>query len=210
MNMRTLLFSLLAGALFGAAPAIAANMVGLPACTAQGQSMVANLSTTIPTNWQVTGLNASGPAHTTLANWTALPNNWIQPSSSASPVDFQTSGDYTYLIRFYIPCDPKNYASLSLTGAIAADNSFRAFVNGSVSPFLVCAGPNCYNTPANPTAFGNLAGSLVRGVNTIQIVVHNIDHQSGLAVSATLTARCGVECCLLLNRPIITDGNQSQ
>ena len=171
--------------------------------------MVANLSTTIPTNWQVTGPSASGPAHTSLGDWTALPNNWIQPSTSASPVHFP-AGDYTYLIRFYIPCDPKNYASLSLTGAIAADNSFRAFANGSVVPFASCAGPQCYNAPANPTAFGNIAGLLVRGVNTIQIVVHNNEQQSGLAVSATLTARCGVECCLLLNRPIITDGNDNR
>lgn len=208
MNIRTLVFALLAGAVLPSTHSSAANMVGLPPCTFYGESMSADLSTTHPENWQVTGPHANGPTQITFVAWTALPNDWIQPRSSTELQNVD-AGDYTYLIRFYIPCNPQNYRGLSLTGSIAADNSFKAYVNGITTPFAVCGGSYCFNAPANPTAFANIANMLVRGVNTIQIVVHNDGAVSGLAMSAMLRASCGRECCQLLQNPDLLHNNPS-
>ncbi|HWA92489.1 MAG TPA: hypothetical protein VG889_20815 [Rhizomicrobium sp.] len=212
MNLHTPCFPLLAVALLAFGPA-KADMVGLPACTFEGQPMSVDLSTsnpatpTTPTNWQVTGPGASGPTHTADPAWTALQYYWIQPNLGPYP-QFMPQGYYTYLIRFFIPCKPQNYAGLSLTGRIAADNSFKAYVNGNL--FATCAGPNCFSYPGNPTTFANLAGYLVRGVNAIQIVVYNRDTITGLAVSATLTARCGQECCQMLRNLDMLHGTRPQ
>ncbi len=159
-----------------------AAVVRLPECKVAGQQVTANLSTNVPGIWTVTGPGASGPTATTLGPWTAVSGYWVQPKTPASSPASGSSaaGDYTYTVQVYVPCEPRNYASIAIGGSIAADNSFKAYLNGSTTPFAACAGPTSFNTPATGTAF-SLTGSLVRGINTITVVVHNNEPYTGLA-----------------------------
>ncbi len=198
------------GLLFGfsALPANAAHPIRLPDCQVAFQPVTLDLSTTTPTNWSVTGpAPAAGPTLLTQPFWNGgLQAYWVQPSATSTTAQSFPAGDYTYRIQFVVPCEPANYSSLSLTGAIGADNSFKAFLNGSATPFANCPGPTCF---AGPTNFASIAGSLVQGVNTITVVVHNDETYTGLAFKATLVARCGWRCCVTL--PVaVRQGTQTE
>jgi hypothetical protein len=191
--------SLLLGVSITSAPASATTIVQLPNCTNQEGPVNADLSTAqLPgpadPHWTVTGTNAAGPTHSVFAAWTALPSYWIQPSTSPTPSKFQ-AGDYTYKIQFNIPCEPRRYSILTLSGIFAADNFAKLTVN--THPIADCPGPNCNTTPAGGTAFTVSANQLVQGLNTMTVVVHNNEYYSGLAVKAMLSARCSV-CCVPL------------
>lgn len=213
MKSRTFLLLLAASLSLGlagaGAPAIAAAVVRLPNCQYAGQALSADLSTTtvvgsIDPHWSVA--NASGPisgapGHTTLSAWTALPNNWVQPSAPSATAANEPAGKYTYTIRFYIPCEPKNYASIGLDGQVAADNEIlSASVNGVDIPGASCSGNGgyCFRPPYGPIHIA--ASNFVRGVNTLAVVVNNDGGPSGMAAIIRLNARCGKECCMLLEK----------
>lgn len=189
--------SLLLGLSAAAVPASAAGVVQLPDCRFAGETVTADLSTTIPGNWSA----ANGPTHTSLSAWTALPANWIQPSTSATADASAAAGDYKYEIRFNIPCDPKNYKGLTLSGSIAADNNFKAYLNGSSTPFATCTGLLCFQQSATvPTVIAPVTSGFNWGLNSILVVVHNDGGYTGLAVKASLSAQCGEMCCHKLGR----------
>lgn len=194
---------LLLGVSATSAPASAAS-VRLPDCRFAGQTVTADLSASTPGNWTVNGPSgSSGPSQTTLSAWTAVSGYWMQPGTSSAANSSFAAGTYTYTIQFYIPCDPKNYTGLSLNGKFAADNSARLKVNNGA--WTQCTGGNtCFNTPVNGTGFSAIGGTgpgdLHAGPNTITVEVTNNESYTGLAVKASLTARCGKECCVQLPR----------
>lgn len=199
MTRSTLFLSLGVGLLFGlsALPANATLPIRLPDCRVAYQFVSLDLSTTMPTHWSVTGpAPAAGPTLLTEPFWDdGLEPYWVQPSATSTTAQPFPPGDYAYTIRFVIPCEPANYSSLSLSGVVGADNSFDAYLNGSSTPFSSCPGSMCFNVVTN---FANIGGSLVQGANTIKVVVHNDGSYTGLAFKATLTARCGWRCCMML------------
>lgn len=187
----------------------AANVTRLRDCRFAGQSLPAvDLSTTNASNWTVTGPAqpsgvpaVGGPIPATLSAWSGMSGYWVQPFPTGTTNQYGTAwknaagGNYTYKIQFYLPCDPRNYASLSIGGAIAADNSFIAYLNGN-NQIASCGGNNCFQ---NPTLFPAVASGFVAGLNTITVVVANgAGSYTGLAVKASLTAKCGKECCTQL------------
>jgi hypothetical protein len=214
MKTRTLFMILAAGLSLAVAdagaPASAATVVRLPNCQYAGQSMSADLSTTtvvgsIDPHWVVSfgGNPISGaPGHTALSAWTALPNNWIQPSASSTTANQnEPAGKYTYTIRFYIPCEPKNYTSLRLDGKAAGDDEVLSIaLNNTVIPGANCLTGYCFQS-AHTISFGAPPPSaFVRGYNTLTVVVNNDGGPSGMAAIIRLTARCGKECCMLLEK----------
>jgi hypothetical protein len=181
----------------------------LPTCKEINQSVTLDLSTTsslaIDPQWTVSGVSASsspssnptGPAyHLTLAQASTIPGwqklaNWVQPFPPP-PDASAAAGYYTYQIQFNIPCPIDSYNSLGVTGQYWADNLVTTFfVNGSsVSGAPLCSS-NCYSAPTN---FTIPSGSLNSGANTITVVVRNLGSYTGLAVKATLSAKCGDTC----------------
>lgn len=218
--------ALLAGllAVSASVPAGAAQIVRLPDCRFAGQSFpAADFSTNIPGNWTVTGpaqptgLPAvGGPISATLSAWSAMQGYWIQPFGTGTTNQYGTAwgnaagGDYTYELKFFLPCDPKNYSRLSLDGHISADNSFVAYLNsGQISN---CSGSHCFQSATQFTG-----GGFVPGLNTFRVVVNNQPGSfTGLAVRASLVAVCGKECCRQLQdrgRGSVEDlrqGNESE
>lgn len=177
----------------------AANVARLPDCTRAGESLLAlDLSTTNATNWTVSGPAqvpsmvpppVGGPTSATLTAWSVMSGYWVQPFVTGTAAwDGAAEGDYTYRIQFYLPCSPKSYTNLSLSGAIAADDSFNADLNGN--PIASCGGL-CFK---NVTSFV-ASGGFVSGLNTLTVVVHNQVAYTGLAIRASLSATCGRECC---------------
>lgn len=183
--------------------AVAASRVEVPDCKYAGQVVSVDLGTTTVAgadpHWSVSGPGASGPTHTTLGAWTALPSNWIQPSTSGAASTNFSAGDYKYWVDFYIPCEPRNYQSIAVAGAVAGDNKVVAVsINGTTLPGVACSSSTCFNTPSMGTPFTISAGQLKQGMNTLIVVIHNNETYTGMAVRATLRAMCGKECCRLL------------
>lgn len=201
-SLLTVVGVLVASPYFSSA-AVAATPVQLRECSYAGQAVTADLSTTTNAgadpHWTVSGPGAGGPTHTTLSAWTALPSNWIQPTSAASNTADSglAAGDYTYSVQFVIPCDPRNYQSIAVAGTIAADNRLMSLsINGNAVAGVACSSINtCFNTPPGGTPFTIPAGQLRPGVNTMTVVVRNDGSYTGVAVRATLRAVCGKECC---------------
>ena len=179
------------------------SQVNLPACQTVGGQVAADLSTTQQSlatdpHWWVTDPTSATfqPGHTTLSAWTALPNNWVQPSApTASATNPEPVGDYTYTLTFFIPCNNKNYKKLQIEGDASADNSILSISANGHASVASCVTGTCFNTL---THFVIPQADLVGGLNTLTIVVHNDDLYSGLAVSAALSAMCGKKCCLTL------------
>jgi hypothetical protein len=165
--------------------------LSLPPCARPGQTVSLDLSTTqiagADPNWTVTpgGL----PTHTNVAAWTALPpnNNWIKPTTNAAST-------YTYTRSFNLPCLPRDYQKLDLSGNFAADNNGRVFLNGNY--LNQCTGSLCFQAPIGGTFFTAATASLfVPGLNQLTVIVGNqAGTPTGLAVVATLTATCGRDC----------------
>lgn len=194
--------ALVGSALFFAtlSAAEAANVVQAPECQKDGQGFHIDLSTTsansIDPLWGVSP--GAGPHHMSNppSNYMNLPN-WIQPSATPATGQFPDQTDYTYTLRFHLPCDPRRYRDLSIQGRYAADNWVTEVkLNGqngnpSVSS---CTDANleCFDAA---TSFAITSG-FVQGLNTLTIRVRNFhpNSPSALAVSAGLRGLCGGEC----------------
>lgn len=170
--------------------------LSLPPCTQPGQAVSLDLSTRnspgFDLNWTVTP-GGPNPTQTPSGPWTALPpnNNWVKPTTN-------TASTYTYTRSFNLPCPPKSYQKLELSGNFAADNNGRVFLNGN--PLAQCIGSFCFQAPIGGTAFYAgpppfTAGPFVPGLNQLTVRVGNqAGTPTGLSVIATLTATCGPDC----------------
>lgn len=183
----------------------AAGVVQIPPCQVAGQSVTADVGTDTG-KWKVTGPSGTGgPVPATLSAWTALSAAWIQPTgpggtltSYGTAYDYRSgvmaTADFTYRISFYLPCTPSDYSALTLSGVWAADNSATsANLNGHAS--TSAPPPIGFTTP---TAFSFSQTNFVQGNNTLTVVVHNVNHYTGLAVQAKVAAQCGKMCCRTL------------
>ena len=205
---------LLLGVSTASLPASAANVIQVPECKFAGQALpgidlrTTNVSGTDP-HWTVTGPAnpqppgtpaVGGPIHAKLTAWTAVSAQWIQPFATSTVGPYGDAwpntavGDYTYTIQFNLPCDPASYTHLGIVGSIAADNSFRAYLNGTSNLIASCATGNCFKSPDGPKHIVTTTSMFKRGLNTITVVIHNDGNYTGLAVKAGLTARCGKTC----------------
>jgi len=208
MKSKTTLLSAIAALAMGfaatAAAPVEADPIQVPQCQYFNQLITIDLSTT-PTvgatdpHWRVSGPTGFlAPGHTTLSAWTALPNNWVQPSApSATAERRQPVGDYTYSLQFFLPCDPTNYRFVDLSGNVAADNEITS-VSANGNPSVASCAGTCFNTPIGGTPFAIPTVQLHSGLNTLQIVVHNDSSYTGISVVAHLTVRCGRYCCRTL------------
>jgi hypothetical protein len=172
----------------------------LPPCTRPGEIVSLDLSTVakvtggVDPNWTV----APGPPHPTSGtlspSWTAVPNNWVVPSTAAV-----ADTTYTYTRWFNLPCRPDSYLKLRLSGTFAADNSGEVFLNGNslaTCPNPANNFPTCFQTPSGGTVFGTINKSLFnQGINQLTVVVGNeANSVTGLSVDARLAAICGSAC----------------
>lgn len=202
MKARSVLLSLAGFAMVLAASAATADQtapITVPNCQYFGQRITVDLSTTptagaVDPSWRVSGPTGFlAPGHTTLSAWTALPNNWVQPSAPSPTADQEPTGDYIYSLQIFLPCDPTNYRFVDLSGDVAADNEINSVsANGNL---LVSCTTNCFTTS---THFLVQLVQLHSGLNTLQIVVHNDGSFSGISVVAHLTLVCGRFCCRTL------------
>jgi hypothetical protein len=134
------------------------------------------------------------PYHATLSAWTALKNNWVEPTQPGvnDVADGNAQmGTYTYAIWFDLPCPPESYSNLQLTGSVAADNEATVYLNG----FAVasCTSGTCfYNSPFSFTAFT----PFLPGINSLTVVVHNDGAYTGVAVKAELAGICLGKSCV--------------
>jgi|GEM_PF-2034658 len=174
--------------------------LSLPPCTRPGEPVTLDLSTTLSPggadpNWTVTP-GGPHPFSTSLAAWTALPSNWVQPAQTVTAAPHAAGGKYTYTRVFNLPCPPKSYRSLELSGNFAADNTGRVYLNTCV--LANCAPPNsnCFSSPSNPTPFAPPPAScFYPGLNNLTVTVGNLPNSyTGLSVVAKLTAICGPDC----------------
>jgi len=191
--------------------------LSLPACTYPGQTVSLDLSTAtsgVDSNWTVTSsvtLNNLGnanppvgphPYSTSFGPWTALAGHWVQPFQSSTVYNEAGPGTYTYTRSFYLPCQPKNYRSITLSGNMAADNGVTIALNGHTLPpgcYPNAPYPYCFNTPATGTPFSATGPAFfVPGLNSLTATVtnkpNNNPNWTGLSVIATLNATCGPEC----------------
>ncbi len=163
--------------------------LSLPPCTRPGQTVTLDVSTR-PTagadaNWTVAP-GGPNPTHTSLGAWTALPNNWVRPSTSGAAT-------YTYTRAFHLPCSPTSYQTLQIAGRFAADNNAQVLLNGNL--LAQCTGSVCFNTPPTGTPFTHNGPSFfVSGLNTLTVRVGNQSGPTGLSVVARLSAVCGRDC----------------
>ncbi|HEY8697847.1 MAG TPA: hypothetical protein VIM02_09530 [Rhizomicrobium sp.] len=206
MKARSVLLSLAGFAMVLAASAATADQtapITVPNCEYFGQRITVDLSTTptvgaVDPSWRVSGPTGFlAPGHTTLSAWTALPNNWVQPSAPTVTAVHEPPGDYTYSLQIFLPCDPTNYRVVDLSGNIAADNEILS-VSANGNPSVASCGGTCFNTPPGGTPFGIPIAQLHSGLNTLQVVVHNEGSYSGISVVAHLTLVCGRYCCRTL------------
>jgi hypothetical protein len=153
-----------------------------------GTALPSPAYTTAPVGpWHVpavgTGAEAGLPAGT-----------WIQPSKLGQADASAAAGNYVYRLIFTLPYDSYYYTNISLTGIVAADNSFVSVtLNGHpVSLTPACTAPNnCFHTPVNITSPPwNFFSSGVNGTNTLDIEVNNESIYTGLYVQAKVTAVC--------------------
>jgi hypothetical protein len=201
MKARSVLLSLAGFAMVLAASAAAADQtapITVPNCQYFGQRITVDLSTTptvgaVDPSWRVSGPTGFlAPGHTTLSAWTALPNNWVQPSApSATAEKHEPVGDYTYSLQIFLPCDPTNYLSLDMSGDVAADNEITS-VSANGNPLVASCGAGCFTAS---THFVIPLAQLHSGLNTLEVVVHNDSIYTGVSVVAHLTVRCGRYCC---------------
>jgi hypothetical protein len=193
--------ALIATPLFGQTPFVPLtlpkdhNAPGLPMCGMASQPVAIDLSTTSTPGttdpyWLVTkGISSPiAPYHTKLSAWTALSNNWVEPTKPDSNGDADSSaasGDYTYTTWFNLPCPPESYSNLQLVGSVAGDNNVTIYLNS----FLLasCTNGYCFQGAGMPfTASAPFHG----GINSLSVVVHNSGAYTGVSVSAVLNGTC--------------------
>jgi len=166
----------------------------LGCCECLGRTVQLDLSTgqgsgAVDPLWKVNG----GPAYVTppVSSWIALnPAKWIQPVASPTPSPSVPAGIYKYTVRFNVQkCTIP--AEVRLDGKFAADNSAKAFLDGSPIAGASCPGPVCFAPPQAPV---NLTvPSLSPGLHTLEIDVKNDEGYSGLIVNAQLKGQCRKE-----------------
>lgn len=178
-------------------PDVHAKVPTLPCCKCLGESTTLNISTGqgSPTDpiWRVNG----GPAYTTppYPGWitTLSPARWIQPVANPKPSSNVPPGVYKYTMKFSIPkCTIPGTARLS--GRFAADNTVKAFLDGTPIPGAACGTINCFKAPDAPIPL-NL-GSIAPGSHVLTFEVRNVSGPSGLVVNAQIRRECKKEMIL--------------
>jgi hypothetical protein len=164
-----------------------------PCCMFPGNSLILNLNTGqaggggVDLKWKVNGM----AAYVTSPNpmWLAAPfapAQWIQPVLGPTPSDKMAYGLYKYEIQFTIP-QCASAMSVRLAGTFAADNSAKAYLDGSM--IASCPGPVCFNSPQAPVLISALV--VTPGTHVLKIdVTNNSVGFSGLIVKAQLTGVC--------------------
>ena len=189
------------------------KLVHAPECKYAGEVSHVDLSTTSANgtdpHWSVTGPNQKGfggPTHATHSGWTAVTGYWIQPFTGPSSDPYGTAnnnarrGSYTYTIQFTLPCKPKSRRNpsgmdASITGVMAADNSFTAKLNGHQIAACGSMGTTstCFRAPVTPISYSG--PYFHQGVNTLTVTVFNNSGYTGMAAKLTLNLTCGKMCC---------------
>jgi hypothetical protein len=171
--------------------------LSLPPCTRPGESVTLNLSTAtagVDQNWTVAP-GGPNPTHIAFNPWTALPFNWVHPTAPLP--EASNAATYTYTRKFNLPCPPKSYQRLQISGSFAADNNGTVTLNNNV--IGQCTGNVCFNTPpVVGTPFGTTNQALfIQGINALTVTVGNQPFSfSGLSVVARISAVCGTGCVL--------------
>ena len=146
------------------------------------------------------------PWSTSDNNWTALANNWVQPTQSNSADGNAPAGIYTYTIWFYLPCTA--YTGVNLSGFFAADNEGSIYLNGHWLADCLAPGSAgyCFASPVTgtqiippPLADFN-TGFGATGLNALTVVVRNFPSsltglsETGVAVTAQVGGTCNGMC----------------
>jgi uncharacterized repeat protein (TIGR01451 family) len=157
-----------------------------------------NLSTGVA-NWTVSP-GAAGVT-TPVSTWVQPSGGvrWIQPSTAGSPQTFP-AGNYQYSVPFTLPGPLSQYATITLSGKYAADNSVQSVsLNGGPSlasctgPIIPAWGPDCFSTWHS---FPPITAGFAAGNNHLDVMVGNNPTPgggptyTGLVVDATLRAVC--------------------
>lgn len=146
--------------------------------------------------WFVSNGNS---AYTTQPNsqWLLLPPaNWIQPVASTTPVSLG-AGTFQYRTQFNVP-DCAVSMSVRLNGQFAADNSAKAYFDGSL---IASCGSSCFvSSGGGPVSFS--VPSIAPGLHVLEIDVTNnvskfgLNTDTGLIVDARVARRCaGCDPC---------------
>jgi hypothetical protein len=142
---------------------------------------------------QVWFVSNGANAYTTQPNsqWILLtPSNWIQPVASPTPASLG-AGTFKYKTQFNIP-DCAVSMSVRLNGQFAADNSAKAYFDGSL---IASCGSACFlSSGGAPVSFS--VPSIGPGLHVLEIDVTNtVSHfglytDTGLIVNAHVTGQC--------------------
>jgi len=176
-------------------------VVTVPECRFAGDASHVDFSTTNG-SWAATGpaqAGLGGPTAVMYGGWSANNGYWIQPFASSQVNGNALSGTYTYTLAFDLPCMPESYANLSITGTMAADNTFQANLNGH--PVAACSSPNTCMTAA--TNVSTQPAWFRQGQNVLTVTVVNVPYSknpvtglmTGLGAKMTLNVQCGKACC---------------
>lgn len=114
-------------------------------------------------------------------------SQWITPALLNTEPDNTNAGNYRYSMRFEISerCQARE-ASINIT-RIGADNNVTAFLlNGN--PYAITpTSANDFNPLAGPYTAAINTAHLVQGVNTVTVVVNNVDRYTGLNLCGNIT-----------------------
>lgn len=142
---------------------------------------------------QVWFVSNGGNAYTTPPNssWILLaPANWIQPVASPTPASLG-AGTFHYKTQFNVP-DCAVSMSVRLNGQFAADNSAKAYFDGSL---IASCGNSCFASSGGaPVSFS--VPSITPGLHALEIHVTNavstfgLNTATGLIVDAHVTREC--------------------
>jgi hypothetical protein len=176
-------------------------VVTVPECQFAGDLVHVDFSATNG-SWTATGpaqAGLGGPTAVTYGGWTADNGYWIQPFASSQVNGNALSGTYTYTLAFNLPCMPESYANQSITGTMAADNTFQASLNGH--PVASCSNPSTCMTAA--TTVSTQPSRFQQGQNLLTVTVVNVPYSqnpktglmTGLGAKMTLNVQCGKMCC---------------
>lgn len=180
--------------------------LAVPACKYAGDEIHVDFSTNNGA-WTATGPaqpGLGGPTAVTYGSWPANNGYWIQPFSSSQVNGSALSGTYTYTLAFDLPCMPESYANLSISGTMAADNTFQASLNGHT--IAACTNPSTCMTAA--TTVSTQPSWFQQGQNVVTVTVVNTPFSknprtglmTGLGAKMTLNVQCGKMCCMPLPR----------
>lgn len=176
-------------------------VVSVPECRYAGDEVHVDFSTNNG-SWTSTGpaqAGLGGPTAVTFSGWSANNGYWIQPFSASQVNGSALSGTYTYTLAFNLPCMPESYQTLSISGTMAADNTFQASLNGHA--IAACSNPS--SCPSTATPVSTQASYFQQGQNVLTVTVVNTPYSqnpktglwTGLGAKMTLNVQCGKMCC---------------